>query len=209
MHFRYSEAVLRKVLMVLALVLAPGLAAAATPSEGVALKVRRGFFTETDIGVFFTLGGDNQYSNAQTYLQLGLGYDISENIALGFHFGIGANAQNCWSGPVKASQPDTCLLGSNFTMTFLDVTAAYLFPVMERFYIAPKLAAGYTLLDPAPVQGADGTGITGGANVGGGIGIEYATHMDHFTIGADALVRFVVGPNIPAVSIFPRVKYTF
>ncbi|MGA9521361.1 MAG: adventurous gliding motility protein CglE [Myxococcaceae bacterium] len=188
--------------MVLALFLAPGLAMAATPSEGVALEVRRGFFTETDVGVFFTLGGDNQYSNAQTYLQLGVGYDLTENIALGVHFGIGANAQNCWSGP--GPRGDDCLMGSNFTMAFLDVTAAYLFPVVDRFYIAPKIAAGYTLLDPEPVAG-----FTGGANIGGGIGFEYATHMDHFTIGADALVRYVVGPNIPAISIFPRVKYTF
>lgn len=201
MNFRYSEAVLRKVLMVLAVVLAPGLATAATPSEGVALEVRRGFFTETDIGVFFTLGGDNQYSNAQTYLQLGLGYDLTENIALGFHFGIGANAQNCWSGPGKGTD---CASGSNFTMAFLDVTAAYLFTPLDRFYIGPKIAAGYTLLDPEPVPG-----FSGGANVGGGLSIEYATHMDHFTIGADALVRYVIGPNIPSVSIFPRVKYTF
>ncbi len=46
---------------------------AGPPPEGVALHVRRGFFTETDIGVFFTVGGNNRYSNAETYLQLGVG----------------------------------------------------------------------------------------------------------------------------------------
>ena len=45
--------------LVLALGLMHGVAVAATPPEGVALEVRRGFFTETDIGGFFTLGGDD------------------------------------------------------------------------------------------------------------------------------------------------------
>ena len=34
-------------------------ALAGTPPEGVEYKPRRGFFTETDIGMFFTLGGEN------------------------------------------------------------------------------------------------------------------------------------------------------
>lgn len=206
---------MRKVLVALILMLVPGAVLAQTPSEGVPLKVRRGFFTETDIGVFFTLGGQNAYSNAQTYLQLGVGYDVSENIELGFHFGIGSNAQNCVAvlepgvaceireGTVRTAYPD------NFTMMFLDLSAAYLFKVVERFYIAPKIAAGYTLLDPAPKAGADGTPITSGPNFGGGVGVEYATNMDHFSIGADALVRYVMGADVISVAIFPRVKYTF
>jgi hypothetical protein len=196
---------LRTFALALALAL-PAAALAETPSEGVALKVRRGFFTETDIGVFFTLGGDNDYSNAQTYLQLGVGYDVSETIELGAHFGIGANAQNCWAGFNSRGE---CNLSDNFTVTFLDVTAAYLFQLASRFYLSPKLAVGYTLLDPPPVQNSANEGISSGLNGGVGLGVEYATHMDHFSIGADAMVRFVVGPNIPTVAIYPRVKYTF
>ncbi len=202
---------MRKVVFALSLVLMPGLVAAATPSEGVALEVRRGFFTETDVGVFFSLGGQNQYSNGQTYLQLGVGYDVTENIALGAHFGIGANAQNCFAtmdpGPCQARHPTNNTLDAypdSFTVTFFNLTAAYLFEVTDRFYIAPKLTGGYTLLGPAPLPG-----VTSGANFGGGVGVEYATHMDHFTIGADVLFRFIAGPNIPTMSIFPRVKYTF
>lgn len=207
---------MRNALVVLSLIFAVGAAEAATPSEGVALKVRRGFFTETDIGVFFTLGGQNAYSNAQTYLQLGVGYDITENIELGAHFGIGSNAQNCFavtdpsagSCSIRAGNV-TKVFPDNFTLTYLDGSAAYLFRLADRFYIAPKLVGGYTLLDPAPLQNDQGTNVNSGFNVGGGIGIEYATYMDHFTIGADATVRYVIGPNIPTIAIFPRVKYTF
>ncbi len=197
---------MRKLLVAVLFVL-PALAVAATPSEGVPLKVRRGFFTETDIGTFFTVGGLNQYSNAQTYLQLGVGYDLSESLGLGVHFGLGSNAANCFSAINARGE---CATADNFTMTFIDVTAAYLIKIADRLYIAPKLAAGYTSMDPAPVLNATtNLGVSSGVNVGGGVGIEYATYMDHFSVGADALVRFIAGPNITTIAIFPRVKYTF
>lgn len=209
---------MKNALVLIALLAVPATALAATPSEGVALKVRRGFFTDVDVGAFFTLGGQNQYSNAQTYLQLGVGYDVSDSIELGVNVGIGSSAANCFaelsnSGACVSSEPDPVTrkpveLSDNFTVTFIDFNAAYLFKLAERFYLTPKIAAGYTLLDPAPVRNGD-KNVTAGPNAGAGIGVEYATSMDHFSIGADALVRFIVGPNITSVAIYPRVKYTF
>jgi hypothetical protein len=206
----------------LALILAPALAQAQTPPQGVALTVRRGFFTETDIGVFFALGGKNGYSNAQTYLQLGVGYDLSENIEIGAHFATAASAQNCYVAPDQPDLPCELRFGTarvdfpeNFTLTYLDVTVAYLFRVAERFYIAPKLAGGWTFLDPAPVPEGSPTKaediqlVESAPNAGVGLGIEYATHMDHFSIGADVLARQIIGPNIPTIAVFGRVKYTF
>ena len=203
--------IVKKLLLFCTVALMPGMSLAATPMEGVIPEVRRGFFVETDIGVFFTLGGNDVYSNAQTYLQLGLGYDINENIELGAHFGLGASAANCFavrdaSGNCVA---DGASVSENFTVSFIDVSAAYLFKLVDRVYLSPKLLAGYSLLDPAPVVDANGLGVTGGANLGAGVGVEYATSMDHFTVGADLTFRFVVGPNIPAFAVFPRVKYTF
>jgi len=187
------------------LMLLPGLSAAATPSEGVALTVRRGFFTETDIGTFFTLGGNDAYSNAQTYLQIGLGYDVSERVELGAHFGLGANAFNCFSGRTGGLCNET----ENFTVTFFDATLAYLVPLAERLSLTPKVAVGFALLDPAPLRNADGKGVTRGLNAGLGIGLEYATALDHLSVGADLLVRYIPVAQLPAVTLFPRVKYTF
>ena len=57
-------------------VFAPELAKAATPMQGVPTQIRRGFFTETDFGAFFTLGGSAKSpSDAQVYFHLGGGYD--------------------------------------------------------------------------------------------------------------------------------------
>jgi hypothetical protein len=207
-RFEHPGGVVRKALVVASLVLLPVLASAqGTPSEGVALKVRRGFFTETDIGGFLTLGGDNDYSNLQSYLQLGIGYDISDVIELGLHVGIGSNAQNCFAG--LDDRTGECLITDNFTMTFIDASLAYLIRIGERFYLSPKLLGGYTLLDPAPVVGTDGRPVTSGINLGTGVGVEYATHMDHFSIGLDLIARYIGGPNILSFQFYPRVKYTF
>ena len=47
-------------------------------------------------------------------------------------------------------------------------------------------------------------------HVGAGLGFEYATHMDHFSIGVDVFWRMVLaGQGINTLQFFPRVKYTF
>lgn len=198
---------MRKSVLVAALALSTT-ALAGTPPEGVEYKPRRGFFTETDIGMFFTLGGENTYSNAQSYLQLGVGYDLTETLSLGLHFGLGSSAANCFAGYLPDS--DICALSDNFTVAFGDMTAAYHVRMTDRFYLTPKVAAGYTRLDPAPVDmSGDPNRTLHALNAGVGIGIEYGTMMDHFSVGADFLARYVFGPNIPTFALFPRVKYTF
>ena len=198
---------MKQVLLTAVLALLPAAAGAATQPEGVPLQVRRGFFTEADIGAFFTLGGQNVYSNAETYLQLGVGYDISDRVSLGAHFGLGSSAANCFAGYLPGS--NVCSLSDNFTVAFADVTAAYLVPLAQRFYLTPKLAAGLSRLDPLPVGSGDPGRALSVPNAGVGIGVEYATAMDHFSVGADLMARYLIGPNIPTFAIFPRVKYTF
>jgi hypothetical protein len=191
--------------LALLLALVPGLAFAAVPAEGVQLKVRRGLFTETDIGAMMTFGGRDNYSNAQTYLQLGVGYDLSEHVELVAQFGLGTSAANCFA----VREAGRCALADSFTIGFANLTAAYLVRLAERLYLTPKVTAGYTSLDPAPVRSSGGRLISSAANVGAGLGIEYATRMDHFSIGADVVGRFIVGTSITSLAIFPRLKYTF
>jgi hypothetical protein len=187
---------------------------AATPSEGVPLEVRRGLFTEADIGGIFTAGGDMGYSNLQVYLQLGLGYQLTINqgrglIPIGVHVGIGANAQNCWAGLTPAG---VCSATDNFTMTFVNASAGYLHEVFEQLYLGVKLLGGVSLLDPRPVPEASdplATGLVIKPNVGAVLSIEYATNMDHFSVGLDITYRLILGPNINALMFYPRVQYTF
>jgi len=198
---------MNKPLLTAVLALLPTAALSATPPEGVPLEVRRGFFTEADIGAFFTLGGENVYSNAQTYVQLGVGVDVTERFTLGVHFGLGASAANCFAGYAPGTQ--LCGRTENFTVALADVTVGYRAPLATRFYLVPKLAAGLTRLDPAPTGSKDPSLATTVPNAGLGLGVEYATPLDHFTVGADVLARYLIGPNIPTFAVFPRVKYTF
>ena len=198
---------MRKLATLFAVLLVSSSALAATPPEGVPLQVRRGFFTETDVGGIFTVGGEDGYSNLQTYLQLGLGYQLTLNegkglIPIGLHVGIGANAQNCWVAKTAAG---VCPLSDNFTMTYLNASVGYLHQVVERFYVGGKLLGGVTLLDPDPV--GDGSLVRG--NFGVALSIEYATNMDHFSVGLDLSYRLIIGPNINALMFYPRVQYTF
>jgi hypothetical protein len=204
----------QKLAALLIVLLAPT-ALAATPSEGVPLQVRRGFFTETDIGAFLTVGGSPPYySNTQVFVQLGLGYQLtigdgSALVPIGFHVAIGSNAQNCFGGLKSNGE---CSQADNFTMTFLSATVGYLFRLHERVYLGPKLIVGYTLLDPAPIYTADTppAPVNGGVNVGAAASFEYATNMDHFSVGIDVAFRMVFASTvIPSISIYPRVQYTF
>lgn len=190
----------RKHALLVLTLLVSGAAFAAVPPHGVPLHVRRGFYTETDIGAFFTLGGNDLYSNPQSYLQLGVGVDLWDRLSLSGHVAFGANAFNCFAGRVG----DLCSQTDAFTLTFFDAQLAYLYPLGDRFYLTPKVLAGQTLLDPAPVGD-----VTQGFNMGLGMGLEYATAMDHFSVGMDVVARYVFRANIPAFSVFPRVKYTF
>ncbi len=179
---------------------------AATPPEGVPLRVRRGLFTDIGLGGFMTLGGDDGYSNFQSYVQLGVGYDITNSLELAGHVGFGSNAGNCFSG----RGPDGfCAQSDNFTVTFFDATAAYLFRTASRLFVAPKVAAGWTLLDPAPTLSDAGEPVAGALNLGAGVGLEYAVLLDHFSIGVDFMTRVVLGPNIVSLQLLPRLKYTF
>lgn len=198
---------MRKLATLVAALLVSSSALAATPQLGVPLEVRRGFFTETDIGGLLTVGGNPGYSVFQLYLQLGLGYQLTINggkglIPIGLHVGIGANAQNCWAA---GSGSGPCPQADSFTMTFINATAGYLHEIVERFYLGGKLLGGVGLLEPDPV--GDGSLVRG--NFGGALSLEYATNMDHFSVGLDLCYRLIIGPNINVLMPYLRVQYTF
>ena len=181
-------------------------ALSAVPPQGVPLQVRHGFFFETDLGAFTTVGGQDHYSNAETYLQLGVGYDLMEHLEVGASFGLGTSAANCFT---QRDAEGVCSLADSFTMSFFDLSAAYLLPLKGRLFLRPRVIAGYADLDPAPRVDDNGKSLRHGADLGAAIGVEYATAMDHFSIGADLAFRYVLGPRIASFALFPRIKYTF
>ncbi len=206
---------LTAVLAAILVAFVPDAAQAGTPSAGVAQEIRSGFFADVNLGGFFTATGLNSkgnkgVSNPQAYLQLGVGYDVAKFLAVGAHFGIGSSANSCFATRVG----DKCLSGAtvvsdSFTLTMLGAEGVFKVAVGERLFLRPRIDVGWTFLEPAPAVDKDGKEVGGGAYVGAGFGIEYATHMDHFSIGLDIGGKFIIGPNIPVFAFYPMIKYTF
>jgi len=216
--------------LVALLVLAPAMAEAATPTLGVPTPVRRGFFTETDLGIFFTTGGQGANpSNAQAYLQLGVGYDLVSSgqhfLAVGLGVSMGASAGACFGqrddsdpsevlcrdpakpyneDPEKGPPPDS-LLPDNWSATTFEATLMYGYEVVPRLMITARGLGGLALIEPMAFSNTENPVPL----IGGGLGLEYATHFEHFFIGLDLAGKYFLGPNVLGVAIAPRVKYTF
>lgn len=210
--------------LVAAFVLAPMMAEAATPTLGVQTPIRRGFFTETDLGLFFTTGGQgNNPSNAQAYLSLGVGYDVLASgkhfVALGLGFTMGASAGACFGEYTTGDDGSTLcvdparydlqtnegVLSDNWSATTIEGSVWYGYEVLPRLMVTAKGLAGMGIIEPMAFADTENPVPL----VGGGVGLEYATHFDHFSVGIDFATKYFLGPNVMGVAIAPRVKYTF
>jgi hypothetical protein len=211
----------------LAVVAAPWVALAAenppadlssVQANGSPEPIRSGFFTETSMGAFLTVGGLDSYSSAEAFLGLGLGYDIIPNLSIGAQFRLAPNVSDCYasdsmgaqcpnqSPPVSSNQhgPNT------FTLIALEAKISYRIPVSERLFIPIRVFGGVTLLTPDPQPGSTiGGSLVFDPSFGGSTGIEWATPFNHFTLGAEVSADYVLQLGALALAVYPTVKYTF
>jgi len=191
------------------------------PETGVDQAPRRGTYLETTLGVFTTLGGSQPLSNAQPYLGLTVGHELGEAVALFASLGIGASSASCF----QVSATGNCVGADSFGATYLEVGASYGVTLASRLQLSGKLVFGLTNLSPAPVAGRDP--VTGrdlkvadnlfGPHGGVGLGLDYDTHLDHFAVGVDALVRYSAVNRsdgsgtlgLASIALMPRVRYVF
>lgn len=173
--------------------------------------IRTGFFAETELGGFLTIGGQN-YSNTEAFLGLGVGYDIIPNLSVGIQFQLAPSVQDCYA--VDAHGASTCPPGgtapATFTLMSVQGKVSYRIPIADRLFIPLRGFAGVTLLSPNPQPTSP---TDNGSQIepcfGGATGIEWATPFDHFTLGAEVSGVFVLQINALALAIYPTVKYTF
>jgi hypothetical protein len=180
-------------------------------STGSPEPIRTGFYAETSLGTFFTLGGGDSYSNVEAFLGIGVGYDIIKELSVSVQFQLAPSAGDCYV--VNSAGADQCPTSgsSTFTMLAIDAEISYRLQVANRVFIPFRAFGGFADFTPvpsnalAPVTNSDVWAPTFGLATG----IEYATHFDHFTIGLEASGRFVLALNMTAIAIYPRIKYTF
>jgi hypothetical protein len=191
--------------VILALLLAIGV-----PANGVDERPHRGTFAETSLGVFTAFGGSAGVSNAQAYLGMTIGREIGEAATIFASLGIGATSASCYLPAANGN----CLAADSFAATFAEIGASYGFQVNLRTLLSLKVVGGFTDLSPGPVQTSSGNvpdHVTG-FHFGGGVAIDYDTHLEHFAVGADLLLRYTMARysmTMPSMALMPRIRYVF
>lgn len=211
---RTARAAIAPLAVLALLTMAPG-ARAATPAEGEPQVLRRGLFLDVNLGAMTALGGRRLSDGAalpstpSPYLQIGAGYDVLPRLSAGLFFGLGASGGRCLGavtaqGACAESASDATQVASDFTLAFVGAELSYRQPLGQRIFLSPRLHLGWAFLDPQPRLST-----RGGFCAGIALGFEWATPLDHFTLGVELGWRLVAGPNLHAVALYPRVKYTF
>jgi hypothetical protein len=193
-------------------------AVAAVPANGVDEPPRRGTYTEMSLGFFTAMGGSQAFSNAQPYLGMTLGREIGQQTAVFASLGIGAASASCYQVDARSGG---CLAADSFGATFVEAGLSYGFPVGLRSLLSLKLVGGFTDLSPGPVR--NGTSVPDhlpGFHLGAGAAFDYDTHLDHFAVGIDALLRYTLAKytpsggvpqtlGLPSLAVMPRIRYVF
>ena len=190
----------------------------AVPANGVDEPPRRGTFTEMSLGVFTAMGGSAPLSNGQPYLGITFGREIGDQAAIFASLGIGAASASCYQVDTRSGD---CLAADSFGATFVEGGVSYGFALARRTLFGLKLVAGFTDLSPGPVR--NGTSVPDhlpGFHLGAGVALDYDTHLDHFAVGIDALLRYTLAKytpsggsaqtlGLPSLAVMPRIRYVF
>ena len=196
--------------LVTALVGTAAPAIAAVPAEGVPFVPRTGAYAEVLPGGFFTLGGSRGYSNLQPYFGFAVGYDVTKEISLYGTFAAGWSASNCFS---DVDTLGNCKASDNFAFGFFEAGARYRYEVIPRFSVSGLGQVGYAIMAPGPLEDPLNAGhaasLNSGFSIGAGVGIDYATRLDHFWVGFDVIVHDVFAIPVLSLAIAPRMRYVF
>jgi hypothetical protein len=193
------------------------LLAAVAPATGVNEAPRRGTYVETSLGIFTVLGGSQPVSNGQPYLGMTLGHNLGDAATVFASLGIGAASASCF----QLDSRNNCLAADSFGAFYLEGGASYGFPVGLRSLLSLKVVGGLTDLSPGPVR--DGASVPNslfGFHLGAGAALDYDTHLDHFAVGIDALLRYTLAKYTPSggsaqtlglasLAVMPRIRYVF
>ncbi len=208
-----------------ALVLAPVAARASAELESAApvedrpaLKVNeveRGFFVGVEGGGFFLFSptaSKNSGFAPGRITGLSMGGDLGPYLALSL-FALGTNSNTpagfVSTGPTQTSGGLSTGLSGDFSTLIVGAMAKlYLLQVpddngVKRLLGYVRGGAGSAFIGPKDFYSSNDVVILGGA------GIEYFTHLRHFSVGVDA--DFVMGLSHlgPGLMVSPNLRYTF
>lgn len=204
----------------------PAAESAPSSSPADAFKIKRGFFVSSDLGVFLTFGGRNTNnpmlpsrptSNIQPHLGIVAGYDIfhtdSFDFSLGLRFAMGLSGGAGRVTAAELTDPEATTKSNDFSVIEAGAEVGLGFLLTDRLALTFKADGGAGIVDPDPsttagVAGAGGA--TFATTFGVGLGIEFFTLLNDFSIGFTMRFQGVlVDGLIPGASFTIPIKYTF
>ena len=211
---------------------APGKPAQA-PARPQPPEIVHGFYSEFDFGTMKILGGDAG-SNSQAGVMAGfaVGADVGKFLKVE---GRMLNSTQDGSGKIyeiaegdqtlrdknpcpDGSTTNACVAWPDIQVSLVTADLKLVYPVNDRLNLHVLVGGGAMLANPSPdqmfkfdakAQIEDPNSVQSGNSpvFGGGAGMEYYTHLRHFSVGGDVAVWSASGGM--AITIFPTIKYTF
>lgn len=164
-------------------------------------------------------------SNVQPLLSVFFGYDVVQDakysLAAGLRFlaAYSGGASRVKAADVDATLPNTderktlATRANDYAVLQTGVGLSFGYLLSERIALTVKAGGGLAILDPDPVATAGET--AGGASafsgaVGGGLGVEYFTLLNDFSVGLDLNFTMIFAAGgIPSLGVSIPIKYTF
>jgi len=169
-------------------------------------EVERGLFTGLEVGylrLFKTPPAGANFANAGQSggaadgLLVGatVGYDVTPRIALSL-YALGGNE----SASVSYGGFSVLSAGGDVRVSLFGLRDS---SQVERLFFYVHGRAGYLLTYPSGLFGRNDTYLAGGP------GLEYFTHLRHFSIGLAADVAYAVSAKSAGIALTPTMRYTF
>ena len=169
--------------------------------------VERGFFTGFEVG-YLTLfktptadrakfpfaGSDGGRSNG-FLAGVTMGYDVTPNVAVSA-FALGGNS----AANVSYGSFSTYAFGGDLRLMVLGGRDAN---QVDRVFFYLHGRGGLLLTRPEGLFGSSDVYLAGGP------GVEYFTHLRHFSVGLAADVAYITKAKAAGLAITPTVRYTF
>lgn len=180
-------------------------------------------YNEIERGVNFGVAGgpfflanapkNGPFSTGETG-RVEIGFDFGERVSvelfvMGTANSASSSYQGCSKNPTPCSSPSTQPATGDFSSLIPGINARVnLLGIadsqdLKRAWIYVKAGAGYVLFQPSSLLNYSDIFLHGAG------GIDYFTHLRHFSIGVEVDVSYMVTSSSLGFALLPNVRYAF
>jgi hypothetical protein len=163
----------------------------------------KGFSSEINPGIFFTIGGNKSISNSEPYYNFVLGYSFSKASMAGISLGasmVSNNAPKKKTGDLESDKINY----DNFTLVFANISYLHKLDIANDLFIPIKVFGGGAIPSPSPNNSGSFLPDFGAAT-----GIGYDSYRKGLNLGVEIAFSYILKINAKAAMIYPTIKYVF